>query len=509
MNFKLIKKWFFRAVFVQIFLAIVAFIWIDYQIDDMWGAHTSVVDHSRFITPQARIVIENVNMLSSDGTNMLADQTVIIDEGKIQSIGPNLSVPSDAMIVNGEGKYLIPGLIDSHVHLWQSPNDLLLYLANGVTHVRELNGSEEHLRWREEIKSGRLGPKLFVASPRLNSNNYLKGLFGDWTAKTSSIGTSEKAEETLTSFNNKGYDGVKIYSFLSKEHFSAINGAAGQLNIPILGHIPTAVTLDQIWHSNLKELAHIEEIVKALDREFGGFNEENAAEYLKFVQARSKDVANKLIENHMAVVTTLWLTESFAKQRHELHTALSEVELAYVNPGISELSPIASRVMGWLPDSNIYRISHGHSHDELEGDKVYWNTYAKAHQILLRAMTNEGVTVMAGTDANVPTAVPGFSMHDELKSLTNTGMTPSQALHSATAAPASWMNVKSGKIAIGYNANLVLLNANPLADIGNTKAINSVISNGRLLSRDQLNEMLSAVKKANDQHRETNIDAYR
>ena len=509
MNFKLIKKWFFRVVLAQIALSIVALIWVDYQIDDMWGAHTSVVDHAKFKTAQTRIAIENVNTLSTDGTRMLSNQTVVIDNGKIQSIGSNITVPSDSLIVDGEGKYLIPGLIDSHVHLWQSPNDLLLYLANGVTHVRELNGSQDHLRWREEIKNGRIGPRLFVASRRLNSNNYLKGLLDGWTAKTSSIGASEQAEATLSSFENQRYDAVKIYSFLSKEHFSSLNDAAGKVNIPMLGHIHIAVELGEIWNSTLKELAHIEEIVKALDREFGGFSEDSADEYLEFVHARSQEVAAKLSENHMAVVTTLWLSESFERQRHDLDSALGEAELAYVNPGITELSPLASRVMGWLPNSNIYRISQDHSHEVLAGDKLYWNTYAKAHQILLRAMVKEGVTLMAGTDANVPTAVPGFSMHDELQSLTKAGMTPSQALLSATAVPASWMNVKSGKIAQGYNADLVLLDANPLADIGNTTTINSVVSNGQFLSRRQLNEMLSAVKKANDQDRKTNIDAFR
>ncbi|MBV1910028.1 MAG: amidohydrolase family protein [Kangiellaceae bacterium] len=462
MKLKLVKKWLFRVILAQIALSIPVFIWFDYQIDDMWGAHTVVVDHTKFNIAQELIAIENVNVLSADGTAMLADKTVIIDRGKIQSISSSISPPANALLVDGQGKYLIPGLIDSHVHLWQSPNDLLLYLANGVTQVRELNGSEDHLQWREEIENGRMGPRLFVASSRINSNGRLKGWFDSWTAKTTNIDAPEGAETVVKSFSSNQFDAVKVYSYLSKEDFFAVNKAAEKLNIPILGHIPMSVKLEDIWNSSLKELAHIEEFVKALDREFGGYNSSNTEQFLQFVQTRGGDVANNLKKNNMAVVTTLWLMESFAKQRHDIHTGLSEVELAYVNPGITELSPIASKVMGWLPNSNIYRISHDHPNDVLEGDKNYWNTYAKANQILLQAMLQKGVVVLAGTDANVPIAVPGFSMHDELMSLTNAGMSPSQALLTATAAPANWMKIKSGKIAEGYNADLVLLDANPL-----------------------------------------------
>lgn len=509
MNFKLIKKWLLRVAIAQIILSFAAYIWVDYEINAMWGAHTSVVDHKKFDTPHTLIVVKNVNALSADGSAMLGNQTVIIDQGKIQSIGADITFPKNATVVDGSGKYLIPGLIDSHVHLWQSPNDLLLYLANGVTHIRELNGSEEHLRWREEIRQGRMGPKLFVASSRLNSNGVFKGWFNRWTAKITSIGAPESAEKVLQSFSNKKFDAVKVYSKLSSEDFSAVNKAAEKVNIPILGHIPMSVGLADIWSSNLSELAHIEEIVKALDREFGGYDSSNAQEYLQFVQERSDQVATNLVKSKMAVVTTLWLMESFPKQRHDIHSALSEVELSYVNPGISELSPLTSRVMGWLPNSNIYRISHDHSAEVLQGDRAYWDTYAKANQILLMAMVKNGVTLMAGTDANVPTAVPGFSMHDELLSLTKAGMTPSQALLAATAIPAQWMKTKSGRVAQGYNADLVLLDANPLKNIQNTKAINTVISNGRLIPRQKLNEMLSEVKKVNDQSRKTDIDQFR
>jgi hypothetical protein len=139
-----------------------------------------------------------------------------------------------------------------------------------VTHIRELNGSDEHLRWRQEINEGRMGPKIFVASSRLNSNGVFKGWFDSWMAKITSIGAPEGAEKILQSFASKKYDAVKVYSKLSSESFSAVNEAAEKVGIPIFGHIPMSVVLEDVWNSNLNELTHIEEIVKALDREFVG-----------------------------------------------------------------------------------------------------------------------------------------------------------------------------------------------------------------------------------------------
>ncbi len=115
---------------------------------------------------------------------------------------------------------------------------------------------------------------------------------------------------------------------------------------------------------------------------------------------------------------------------------------------------------------------------------------------------------MAGTDANLPTTVPGFSLHDELEGLHQLGMTNAQALQSATLVPSEFMNSNSGKIEVGYNANLVLLDKNPLLDIRNTKAINTVFSNGKVYDRDLLNELLAAVKAVNDKDRKIDISQY-
>ncbi|MGQ8365358.1 amidohydrolase family protein [Glaciecola sp. 1036] len=478
---------------------------LNYEINQYWGEHTQKVSPDRFKQKQQKIVISNVSMLSEGGETMIPNQNVFIDSGVIVAIGTDFDIPEDAKIIDGKDQFLIPGLVDAHVHLWQSPNDLLLYLANGVTHIRELNGSEEHLQWKQEVLTGRAGPDIFVASRRHNSNNVIAGLFNRWTAKMNNVSSSESIEQDLLALDKQGFDAVKVYTHLTPEHFAEFNRVASQHNIKLLGHIPYSMKLEDIAKSNLRDLAHIEEIVKALDWEFGGMTRDNTQEHLDYVQERSDAVAKELAENNVSVVTTLTLSESFAKQKIALHQSLSEVELAYVNPGIAESTFPSIRVMGWLPDVNIYRLPENYPQDKIAGNQRYWKAYAQAHRLVLQALVKHQVTILAGTDANVPVMVPGFSLHEEFESMLKTGMSQADIIRTATENPATIMGIKSGKIKQGYQADLVLLTANPLQDIRNTRNIEAVISNGRLYERSTLDAMLDAVKQANDQSRTKSI----
>jgi len=508
MNTISLKKWLKRLTLITVITTFLIYLWVDYEIDHLWGAHTTVVNPAQFNVSQENIAITNVNILSTDGEQMIANQTVVINQGMITSINSEINLPNITHKIDGKGKYLIPGLIDSHVHLWQSPNDLLLYIANGVTHIRELNGSAEHLKWREEIKQGRLGPHMFVTSSRINSNGVIQGWFQKWAMKITGINAFNNAESVVQKFTDKGYDAIKTYTFISNKDYWELDKATTEIGIPLLGHTPINMELKEVWKSNQKELAHIEELVKALIREFGGYTDKNVAEFLNFVQSRSDNISASLVENKIAVVTTLWLMESFSKQKSHLNKILKEIQLPYANPGITEKSPITSRAMGWLPDSNIYRLSPDLTPEEKVRYLVYWETYASAHHILLKAMVDKGVILLAGTDANVPVTVPGFSLHDELISLTKSGMSNTQTLLSATTVPAQWMKQQSGILKKGYRADLVLLNKNPLENIENTKSIDMVIINGKVLDRQKLDEILAAVKQANDESRGIEISKY-
>lgn len=478
----------------------------------IYGALTEKVDHNQFKPTTGAIAISNVNVLSSDGESFLEDQTVMINNGKIQSINSKSGISEKVTKIDGSGKYLIPGLIDAHVHLFKSPNDLLLYIANGVTEVRELIGEPDHLKWRKEIENGRIGPRMFVATPRLGSFESMEGWFMETTQGFLNVKNAEEAEKMIKSLHQQGYDGVKIYSQLNKESYDAIMKTAASLDMPTFGHIPWSIGLEDLYKSGQSGIAHFEEIMNALNRElgekeFGNFYGNEEA-FLAYVEERSEDIAQNLIKNNIPVTSTLWLTQTFARQKFDLDQLLKEVELEYQNPGISEWNKFIPGGLGWLPEVNRFKLAEGLIEERLKSHKKYWTAYGEACKILASKLNEKGVKIMAGTDTNLPPTVPGFSLHDELISLSEAGMTPAQALRSATTTPANWLKRKSGKIASGYDANMILLDKNPLEDISNTKAINTVISQGRVFNSELLGQILASVKEANDRSRKVDISHY-
>ncbi|MEM6766469.1 MAG: amidohydrolase family protein [Bacteroidota bacterium] len=502
MKLALLKKIGLGLALTLTLSTIASVIWANYQLERMYGAHTPKVKSSLFEPTQGKIIIRNVSVLSPEADSMLPNRTVTLDHGKIISIDTIYQETASTETIDGSGKYLIPGLTDTHIHLWKSQNDLLLYLANGVTHVWELMSLHpEQLEWRKEIEEGtRLGPKLMVASNKLKSFDYLEGKFHQWSQGTILVNEASEAPEVVASIINGGYEAVKVGTFLNKESYVAINEAAAEKGIPVIGHIPLDITLEDLWNSNQTGVAHIEEFVKHINKEFGWYSSETAEEFLTLVESRSDEIANRLIERNISVTPTLWLMESFPKQKFTLRTALGQIRLSYANAGVVEGTPMAKRAIGWVPGRNTYERQDVTDPERKKGILIYWETYAEACRILLRVMAEKGVHIMAGTDANVPIAVPGFSLHDELVSMNNAGMTPSQVLRSTTINPANWLDLKSGKILPDFRADLVLLENNPLENIAYTTSIKAVFANGAYFDREMLDAMLESVKQANQSH---------
>lgn len=493
-----LKKWSLITLFALALAGLAALLWVDHQLNRFAGAGTAVVDAGQFTAPARLTAITDVHALSADGDSMHAGQTVLFDHTGILAIGDAVTIPDGAEIIDGRGKYLIPGLVDSHVHLKQSPNDLLVYLATGVTGIREMSGNQDHLDWRAQIEAGRPGPRMFVASEKLESHDWAAGHFQRWTRNRINVLEPADASAIVSSLKRKGFDAIKLGSLLDAETYHAVDRAAAVSGIPVIGHLPVSVSLESLWASDQEELAHIEEIVKSLDAEFGYFGNSKAEQFLAFVEQRSPDVAAKLVENDIAVVSSLWLVESLARQKVAPADVVAGIELQYANPGLVEGTPLSR---GWLPGRNAYELDPEASAAEREANFAYWTTFAEAHRIVLRAMRDKGVKVMAGTDANTAGVVPGFSLHDELESMTKAGLSPAQSLRSATLVPARRMGQQAGVLRPGSRADMVLLGANPLKDIANTRAVEGVIADGRHLDRKRLDAMLSAVETANDKSR--------
>ncbi|WP_310555376.1 amidohydrolase family protein, partial [Flavobacterium sp.] len=484
----------------------ITFWWADNELYKVLGKSTKVIDISSIVKPTEIVHIKNANILSEDCSYFIKNQDVIVKNGKIISLGTNLVTEKTAIIIDGANKYLIPGLIDSHVHLKESKNDLFLYLVNGVTSVREMAGSLIVLKWKNEIQENAIGPRLFVASPIIfSSEGGLTGYYYSWTRHSINYSTKNDAEKEIRQIKKQGYDAVKMYGFVNPEMFKTTIDIAKRYNIPVIGHIPL-VNLDTFYSSGQKEVAHIEELtVKTID-DFGKSIKNNPIEFLAYFKIRSVQIAKKLKENNISVTSTIWLCESFLNQRFDLKLKLKEIELKYANPKIIEGTSLYK--LGWLPNRNGYEYDGEDNPDAKKLSLIYWKLYVEAIHIMTKALVDNKIPIMAGTDANVATVVPGFSLHNELQSLSKSGMTNSQAIYSATVEPSNWMKRNTGKIKVGYNSDLVLLSKNPLEDIKNTKTIEYVFFDKNMINKVQIENILKAIENTNNENRNIKIDQY-
>lgn len=500
------KKWIIGTITIIIFLNVIGSIWFNYSVKKGNGSYTKVLNAKPYFKDYTSVGIKNVNILHPDCSHFILNQNVILKNGLIHSIDSTESLDPTIKYIDGTGKFLIPGLVDTHVHLSNSKNDLLLFLANGVTSVWEMLGNQRHLEWKKEQQEGAISPNIFVSTGKFGSK---QGFFYNLGAKKYgqlNYNSTESARNAVVQFKKEGFDAIKLGSFLNQTIYNSILNEAKKQKIPVLGHLPLEVGLNNVYESGQSQLAHIEEITKNMMNDFGGLEYDNTIQFLKYLNKNCDSVALKLKEKQIAVSTTIWLMESLPKQKFDLDNFIKTIELKYANPGIIEGTNFRK---GWLPRNNHYENL------DIKSDSIirkkserYWKTYVDAIHIMTESLSKNGVTILAGTDANTASVISGYSLHNELESLVNSGLTNKEVLYSATVAPAEWSNKNTGKIKIGKKADLILLTFNPLEDITNTKSIEYVFFNNHFIDKNQISNVLNEIENINDENRNIDISRY-
>jgi hypothetical protein len=498
----------FGLVVVGGLCAIMMIVLIRSHIDTINGGRVPWVDPSAFASAPGPLVIDNVRVLSADGRAFLQDRSVVIVDGSIISVGPMAAGPPGARRVDARGGFLIPGLIDGQIDLRRQPNDLLIYLAHGVTHIRDLAGHAEDLDLARRLAAGQVGPSMTVASPKLFSAGLIEGGWISMTRPALNVRHPERAGELVEELAEIGYAAISLDAGLDLPSFMAINTAAKAAGIPTVGRLPDGFDLSRLSGMALSELIGVEDLVEGLLTEFSREHQDgDSRAFLEYVQERSTQLAEDLRAADTAINSSLWFADTLSRQAGDLVDTLKSLPLEYANPGMVEGSPYAG--VGWLPGMNRFELPRDLDEQRRARTIAVWEMRSEAQAILVRELAARGVPVTAGSKATAELMIPGLSLHEELAVLNRSGLSPAESLLAATRVPAERMGLSSGVIEPGRPADLVLLRDDPLADIRNSRSIEMVIRGGRLFDRNTLDSMLAAVRRAHAESREFDLSRYR
>jgi len=420
---------------------------------------------------QQRIAIVNVTVVDGTDHSPRPNTTVLVQNGKIRTItNVGASLPTDATTIDGTGKFLIPGLWNNDLHsvsyddARQHLRDLLL---NGVTTVRDMGSPlDDILRLRSEIVSGALtGPRLFVAGPLMEGPVPLKmplivGLF-----------TKEQARAEVRNLKERGVDYIEVDTSLNPDLYLALADAARRAALPLVGHIPVTVRGWDVVKARQVDVEHLGgrylNVLIACSKDepyFDSVMQKTYNELLAAVQAHEQPE-----EPQFKADFDQKLLGSFDEGKAERLYRL------YARSGISQTPTLFVLKTLWETNKEAQKLD---DRDMEAGERIFARDLA-----VVGAMRRAGVLILAGTDG--PYDQGGDALHGELELLVRAGLTPLQALQSATrdAAKAMGVSEEVGTIEVGKTADLVLLDANPLTNISNTRGIQAVVLRGRLLPK--------------------------
>ncbi len=429
------------------------------------------------IPGKAPLLIEDVTVLDLERDTRERGRDVLIVDGRIARIARQIEAPDGARVIDAEGHFLLPGLAEMHAHIPGADNPdfrdrvLFLYLAAGVTTARGMLGEASHLALRDDAASYQLlSPRIYTSGPSLNGR---------------SVDGAARAVSMVTAQHEAGYDFVKLHPGLSRAEYDAMATTADKLRIPFAGHVSLDVGLDRALAASQASIDHLDGYLQALVPP--GTTYPDAAN--GFFGARLAALADPARIPKLAQATAAAGVWNVPTQ-----TLIENVALP-VSPDTLAARP----EMKFMPAATVdsWRRSKASFLAGSDYDEDLAKRFVDLRRQLILALHEAGAGLLLGSDAPQVFNVPGFAAHRELAALVDAGLTPREALLTATVNPAAFFGARNtfGAVREGLEADLLLLTADPTADIGNIAKIEAVIARGRWLSREFIDETLEGLAR--------------
>lgn len=425
------------------------------------------------------VAFVNVNVVPMSSDTIVEQQTVVVRDGLIATIGPvdTVPIPEEARVVDGTDRYLVPGLAEMHAHVPETDTGELeryfaLYVANGVTTIRGMLGRESHLGLRSDLREGKVfGPRLVTSGPSLNSR---------------SVNGVQDARRRVEEQHQAGYDFIKIHPGLKADEFDALADTANALGMPFAGHVTVAAGVPRVLEKGMATIDHLDGYFAALlppasqgRGGFGGFFDVMLADEIDTSGIAA--IARATAEAGTWNVPTETLIELF----------INDIPVAELRNRPE---------MRYMPRETVRRWASAKK--ALLSDPAFRaDVGARAIDMrrrLILELHKAGAGLLLGSDSPQVFNVPGFSIHRELEVLVLAGLTPYEALRTGTAAVAEFLGSNTGFVEAGRDADLVLLDANPLVDIGNSRRIHGVMLRGTWYGPSDLAALLDPWRRSGD-----------
>ena len=432
---------------------------------------------------ETALLISNVSIVDVTTGEVLQNRQVVIDSGKIKSITESLENTSAyAQKIDGSGKYLLPGLAEMHAHIPQPPTPqeriddvLFLYLSNGITTIRGMLGHPSHLVLSDKAENGYIvSPRIFTSSPSLNGN---------------SVTSTEEAKAKVTAYKEDGYDFLKIHPGIQLEVFDQLVETANNVDIEFAGHVPVDVGIHHALNSGYASIDHVDGFLEGLvpgsenvdpnENGFFGYNFTPLADTTKI-----DELVQMAKENEVWIVPTQSLFTKWFAPTH-VDSLLALPEMKYMP---------AETLANWRRVKEQFMADPNFKENQ-------WRHFDAIRRQLIKKLNENGHGMLLGSDAPQLFNVPGFSIHHEMRDMADAGMTNLDIIQSGTINPAIFFGMEDvfGQVKEGLEADLILLEENPLEDLDAFKQLSGVFRQGNWYSKSEIDNRLMDISKNNQQ----------